>query len=54
MVVSNIGYIIASGELSMGEYLYWHRVDAGGVVHAANLRIPALMLPVQMLVFGGH
>ena len=46
--------LIASGELSVGEYLYWHMVDAVGVVHAAILRIQALMLPVKMLVFAGH
>jgi len=46
--------LIASGELSTGEYLYWHMVDAVGLVHAAILRIQALMLPVKMLVFAGH
>ena len=46
--------LIASGELSTGQYLYWHMVDAVGIVHAAILRIQALMLPVKMLVFAGH
>ncbi|MEH6592710.1 MAG: biotin/lipoyl-binding protein [Halioglobus sp.] len=46
--------LIASGELSMAEYLYWHMVDAVGVVHAAILRVQALILPVKMLVFAGH
>jgi multidrug resistance efflux pump len=31
-----------------------HAVDAVGLVHAAILRIQALLLPVQTLVLGGH
>lgn len=46
--------LIASGNLSTGDYLFLHMVDAVGVVHAAILRIQALMLPVKMLVFSGH
>ena len=46
--------LIASGELSTMQSLYYHMVDAVGVVHAAILRIQALMLPVRMLVFSGH
>lgn len=33
---------------------FLHVVDAVGVVHAAILRIQALILPVQTLVFSGH
>ncbi|MET4636070.1 hypothetical protein ABIE08_004707, partial [Kaistia defluvii] len=29
-------------------------VDAVAVVHAAILRMQAILLPVQTLVFGGH
>jgi hypothetical protein len=29
-------------------------VDAVGLIHAIILRMQALLLPVQMLVFGGH
>ncbi len=46
--------LIASGELSTMQWLYYHMVDAVGVVHAAILRIQTLMLPVKMLVFAGH
>ena len=46
--------LIASGELGTAAYLYWHMVDAVGIVHAAILRVQALMLPVKMLVFAGH
>ena len=46
--------LITSGELGTAAYLYWHMVDAVGVVHAAILRVQALMLPVKMLVFAGH
>lgn len=31
-----------------------HAVDAVGLIHAAILRIQALMMPVQILVFKGH
>jgi hypothetical protein len=35
-------------------WLLLHMVDAVGFVHAAILRVQALMLPVQTLVFSGH
>jgi hypothetical protein len=31
-----------------------HAVDAVGLVHAAILRIQALLLPIQTLVLSGH
>ena len=46
--------IIESGELSFGESLFLHAVDTVGLVHAIILRIQALIMPVQMLVFAGH
>ena len=46
--------LIASGQLGTAEFLYYHMVDTVGIVHALLLRIQALMLPVQNLVFGGH
>lgn len=46
--------LIESGDLSFGETLFLHVVDAVGVVHAILLRIQALLLPVKMLVFGAH
>jgi len=46
--------LIASGELSILGFLYYHMVDALGVVHALILRMQALVLPVQLLVLSGH
>ena len=46
--------LIASGELNTMAFLFYHMVDAVGVVHAVILRIQTLMLPVQMLVFADH
>jgi len=46
--------LISSGTLSTTEALYLHMVDAVGAVHAIILRIQALLLPVQVLVFSGH
>ncbi len=45
--------LIASGELSILGVIYYHMVDALGVVHALILRMQALVLPVQQLVFSG-
>ena len=46
--------LIASGTLSTGQTVFLHMVDAVAIVHASILRIQALMLPVQLLVFAGH
>lgn len=40
--------------IGTGTWLFYHAVDAVGVVHAAILRIQALLLPVQTLIFSGH
>lgn len=40
--------------LGFGERIFLHVVDTVGVVHAAGLRIRALFLPLQILVFSGH
>ncbi|ALO35762.1 secretion protein HlyD [Colwellia sp. MT41] len=45
--------LINSGTLSTIESVYFHMVDAVGVVHAMILRIQALLLPVKGLVFSG-
>jgi multidrug resistance efflux pump len=34
--------------------VWWHGVDAVGIVHAIILRAQALMIPVRTLVLGGH
>lgn len=46
--------LLASDGVSGLDALFYHAVDAVGVVHAIIIRIQALVMPVQMLVFGGH
>ena len=47
--------ILDSQDLSTPKWLFLHVVDTVGVIHAIVLRIHALLLPVQTLVFsGGH
>jgi multidrug resistance efflux pump len=46
--------LIASGRIGTFRSLVLHAVDAVGVVHAMLLRIQALVLPIQTLVFAGH
>jgi len=44
-----------SGDVGGLMWLALHGIDAVGVVHAIVLRIQALVLPIQTLVFsGGH
>ena len=51
---SNYHDVIASGELSTSEFLFYHMVDTVGLVHALILRIQTLLLPIKTLVFAGH
>ena len=46
--------LIQSGDLSTPRLIFLHVVDTVGVVHAVILRMHALILPVQTLVFKGH
>lgn len=46
--------LIELGKLSATKKLVLHAVDAVGIVHAMILRIQALVLPIQTLVFSGH
>ena len=46
--------LIASGQVTGVKSFALHAVDAVGLVHAMILRIQALVLPIQTLVFGGH
>jgi multidrug resistance efflux pump len=46
--------LIASGNIGATKGLVLHAVDAVGLVHAMILRIQALVLPIQTLVFSGH
>jgi len=51
---SNNHDIIAAKETGTLRRIALHAVDATGVVHAMLLRIQALVLPIQTLVFSGH
>ncbi|MBD2746643.1 HlyD family secretion protein [Microvirga sp. BT688] len=46
--------LIDSGQVGATRGLVLHAVDAVGIVHAMILRIQALVLPIQTLVFSGH
>ena len=46
--------LLEQGELGLGQTLFLHMVDTVGVIHAIILRMQALLMPVQMLVFAGH
>ena len=46
--------MIASKDISTTRRIVLHAVDAVGLVHAMILRIQALVLPIQTLVFSGH
>jgi multidrug resistance efflux pump len=41
-------------DIGAGRAFVLHAIDATGLVHAAILRLQALLLPVQTLVLGGH
>ncbi|WP_353646547.1 biotin/lipoyl-binding protein [Mesorhizobium sp. WSM2239] len=45
---------LESDSLTTSRWLFLHMVDAVGIVHAAILRMQALLLPVQTLVLTGH
>jgi hypothetical protein len=45
---------LASEEIGAMRRFVLHAVDAVAVVHAMILRIQALILPIQTLVFSGH
>lgn len=46
--------LISSDTVGATRALLLHAVDAVGIVHAAVLRIQALLLPIRTLVFSGH
>ena len=50
---SNHELLIASPDIGTAKRLVLHAVDAVGLVHALLLRIQALVLPIQSLVFAG-
>jgi multidrug resistance efflux pump len=46
--------LLASGKVGFFHSIGLHVVDTVGIVHAMLLRIQALLLPIQTLVFSGH
>jgi hypothetical protein len=46
--------LLASKDIGFFRRIALHAVDAVGLVHAMLLRIQALLLPIQALVFSGH
>jgi multidrug resistance efflux pump len=51
---SNNHDALADPNLGFGRRLFLHAVDTVAIVHAAILRLQALILPLQTLVFAGH
>ncbi|MEW5964179.1 MAG: HlyD family secretion protein [Pseudomonadota bacterium] len=51
---SNNHELLASGKVGFWRGIYLHIVDTVGLVHALILRLQALVLPIKVLVFGGH
>ena len=51
---SNNHDVIASKDTGVVKGMVLHAVDALALVHALILRLQALVLPFQTLVFGGH
>ncbi len=51
---SNNHDLIASGKVGSLEKIYLHIVDTVALVHALILRLKAIVLPLKVLVLGGH
>jgi hypothetical protein len=41
-------------DISTGRWVFLHAIDAVGLVHAMILRLQALVMPIKLLVLGGH
>src|SRR4029079_6017193 len=46
--------LLADKNISTGQWLFLHVVDTVALVHALIIRLQALVLPLQTLVFSGH
>lgn len=46
--------LLADENLGTAKWVFYHVIDTVGLVHAMILRVQALFLPVQVLVFSGH
>ena len=53
-VYSNNHDLIASGKVGSLEKIYLHVVDTVALVHALIIRMQAIVLPLKVLVLGGH
>jgi hypothetical protein len=53
-VYSNNHELIESGKVGSLEKIYLHIVDTVALVHALVIRLQAIVLPLKVLVFGGH
>jgi multidrug resistance efflux pump len=51
---SNNHDLIASGKVGTPEKVYLHIVDTVALVHALILRMKAIVMPLKVLVLGGH
>jgi hypothetical protein len=51
---SNNHDLIASGKVGFLEKVYLHIVDTVALVHALIIRLKAIVLPLKVLVLGGH
>jgi multidrug resistance efflux pump len=45
---------LSKPDIGMGSWLFLHGIDAVSLVHAMILRLQALVMPIKLLVFGGH
>ena len=45
---------LAKPDIGWGSWLFLHVVDTVSLVHAMILRLQALVMPIKLLVFGGH
>jgi multidrug resistance efflux pump len=53
-VYSNNHELLASKDIGSLRKIYLHIVDTVAVVHAMIIRLQAIVLPLKVLVFGGH
>ena len=53
-VYSNNHELLASKDIGSLKKIYLHIVDTVAVVHAMIIRLQAIVLPLKVLVFGGH
>ena len=54
MLYSNNHELLASNDIGSLERIYLHIVDTVALVHALIIRLQAIVLPLKVLVFGGH